>query len=93
MVKFLLSRGARIICERSKDSAITTAAGGNNFEVVQLLCSHANDTELGGSREALNWAASRGCIDTVRLLIERGFDVNAAIDECIVGETPLIAVC
>ena len=93
MVKFLLSRGARIICEPSKDSAITNAAGGDNIEVMQLLCSHANDAELEASGEALIRAASRGRMDTVKLLIEYGFDVNATTDECNVGKTPLIAVC
>ena len=93
MVKFLLDRGAPIICEPSKDSAITNAAGGDNFGVMQLLCSRANDTDLDASREALNWAASHGRIDTVKLLIEYGFDVNATTERCIIGETPLIAVC
>lgn len=93
MVKFLLSRGARIICEPSKNSAITNAAGGDNFEVVRLLCSHANDAELKASGEALNWAASGGRIDTVKLLLEYGFDVNATTEGCIIGKTPLVAVC
>ena len=93
MTEFLLDRGAPIICEPSKDSAITNAAGGDNFEVMQLLCSRANDTELDASREALNWAASNGRVDTVKLLIEYGFDVNAITEGCVIGETPLIAVC
>ena len=93
MVKFLVDRGASIICEPSKDSAITHAAGGDNFEVMQLLCSRANDMDLDASREALNWAAAHGRVDTVKLLIEYGFDVNATTEGCIIGETPLIAVC
>ena len=93
MVKYLLSRGANIISVPSRYSAIINAAGNGNFEVMRLLISHANDVELDASREALNWAASWGCIETAKLLIEHGFDVNATTEECIVGETPLIAVC
>ena len=93
MVKFLLSRGAKIISVPRKLSAITAEAGGSNVEVIRLLISHASDVELDGSREALNWAAARGRIGTVKLLIEHGFDVNAITKDCIVGRTPLIAVC
>ena len=93
IVKFLLSRGAKIISMPDKISAITNAAGVGNVEVIRLLISHANDAELDSSREALNWAAARGRIDTTRFLIEHGFDVNATMAKCIVGETPLIAVC
>ena len=93
MTKFLLDRGAPIICEPSKESAITNAAGGDHFEVMQLLCSRANDTELAASREALNRAAAHGRLDTVKLLIEYGFDINAITEGCVIGETPLIAVC
>ena len=93
IVKFLLSQGAKIISMPGNDSAITNAAGGCDVEVIRLLISHANDVELDCSREALNWAAARGRIDTVKALIEHGFDVNATTEGCIVGETPLIAVC
>ena len=93
MVKFLLSRGAKIISVSRNISAITNVAGGENIEVVRLLVSHANDVELEGSCEALKWAAARGRIETVKFLIEHSFDVNATPEGCIVGETPLIAVC
>ena len=74
-------------------SAITNAAGASDVEVIQVLLSHATDVDLDGSREALNWAAARGRLDTAKLLIEHGFDVNAATEDCIVGRTPLIAAC
>lgn len=93
MVKFLLSRGAKIISTLGNFSAITNAAGAGHTEVLGLLISHANDVELDGSRDALNWAAAKGSIDTAKLLIERGFDVNASIKDDFVGKTPLLAAC
>lgn len=92
IVKFLLSRGAKILSVPDKILAITNAAGVGNVEVIRLLNFHANDVELDRSRETLNWAASRGRVDAAKFLIEHGFDVNATLDGCLVGETPLIAV-
>ena len=88
IVQFLLSRGAKILSVPDKISAITNAAGVGNVEVIRLLISHANDAKLDGSREALNWAASRGRVDAAKCLMEHGFDVNATKKGCIVGETP-----
>lgn len=93
MVNFLLSRGAKVVSAPGKTSAITDAAGASDAEVVRLLLSHANDAELEKSRDALNWAAASGRIDTAKLLIEHGYDVNATTKDCIVGETPLLAAC
>lgn len=76
-----------------KTSAITNAAGGGNAEAVQLLLFHANEAELEASREALNWAAAGGRIDTAKVLIEHGFDVNVTTKDCFVGEPPLLAAC
>lgn len=92
-VEFLLGHGAKVVSAPGKSSAITNAAGVGNAEVVRLLISHANDAELDGSRDALNWAAARGRMNTAELLIEHGFDVNASTKDCIVGETPLLAAC
>jgi ankyrin repeat protein len=93
MVDFLLSRGAKIVSALGKISAITNTASAGNIEVVRLLISHANDAEIDSSSDALNWAAARGRIDAVKLLIRRGFDVNARTKDCQVGETPLLAAC
>ena len=93
IVNFLLSQGARVVSAPGKSSAITNAAGGGNEEVVRLLIAHANAAELDSSRDALNWAAARGRIDTAEILIEHGFDVNAITKDCWVGETPLLAAC
>ena len=87
MVQFLLGRGAKVVSAPRKITAITNAAGAGNTEVIRLLLSHADDAELDGSRDALNWAAAGGRIDTVRLLIEHGFSVNVIVKDCIVGET------
>ena len=93
LVEFPLSRCAKIFSVPRKTSAMMNAASVGNTKVVQLLISHANQAELDGSRDALNWAAARGRIDTVKLLIERGFDVNTRIKDCFVGETPLLVTC
>lgn len=93
IVDYLLTRGAKVVSVPGKASAISSAAGAGNTEVVRLLLSHADDAVLTGSREALNWAAAGGRIDTVQLLIEHGFDVNAFVEDCTVGQTPLLAAC
>lgn len=93
MVKFLLSQGAKIIAAPGKTSAITNAAGAGNTKIILVLLSHADDAELKSSRDALNWAAARGRLETVDLLIEQGFDVNAFTKDCCIGETPLLAIC
>ena len=93
MVEFLLSRVAKIIAAPGKISAITNAAGAGDTKVARMLRSHADDAELNCSRDALNWAAAGGRLDTVNLLIEQGFDVNVLIKDCSIGETSLLAVC
>lgn len=93
MTDFLLCKGAKIIVAPGKKSALTNAAGGSNIRIVQLLLSHVDDAELEASRDALNSAAAGGRLDTVNLLIEQGFDVNAFTKDCSIGETPLLAVC
>ena len=93
IVKFLLSRGAKIISGPDKESTITNAAGVGNADVLRLLLSHADKTALDGSRDALHWAAAGGRLETVKVLIEHGFNVNTTITDCIVGTVPLLAVC
>lgn len=93
IVEFLLSQGAKIISAPGKTSAITNAAGASGPDVVRLLLSHADSAQLNGSRDAMNWAAARGHVDTVKILIEHGFDVNVITKDCVVGETPLLAAC
>ena len=70
MVKLLLSHDASIITAPGGISAISNAASGGDTEIVRLLIAHANKEELESSRDALNWAASRGHMDTVKTLIE-----------------------
>ncbi len=101
MVKFLLSRGAKIIVSRkgltvgSVDSvsAISSAAGSGSIEVLRMLLSHADEADIKGSPEALNCAAASGQLDCLNVLIDHGFDVNAFTKGCWIEETPLLAVC
>jgi len=101
MVKFLLSRGAKIIVSRkglfvgSVDSvsAISSAAGSGSIEVLRMLLSHADEADIKGRPEALNCAAAGGKSDCLNMLIDHGFDVNAFTKVCWIGETPLLAVC
>lgn len=101
VVKYLLSRGAKIVSSRrglsagSVDSmsAITDAAGTGSIEVLRLLLSHADESDIESSREALSFAAAGGQLDCLNLLIDHGFDVNAFTKDCFKGETPLLAVC
>lgn len=87
----MLSRGAKIV--PASGSAITNAVGVGKIEIIQLLLSYATDADLDSSRDALNWAAAAGYVNTVKLLIEHGFNVNTTAKHCIVGETPLLAAC
>lgn len=62
-------------------SALTAAAAGNQLEAVRLLLNagveaDAHTPDLYG-RRALMWAAWKGNVPMVRLLLERGADVNA----------------
>jgi ankyrin repeat protein len=93
MVKFLLSRGAKVIASPMETSAIDDAAGAGSTEVVRMLLSHADEVDIKSSRAALNFAASGGRSDNLHVLIDHGFDVNAFIKGCFVGESPLLAVC
>jgi len=98
MVKFLLSRGAKIIVLRrgisvgsvESVSAISSAAGSGSIEVLRMLLSHADEADVKSSGNALNCAAASGQLDC---LIDHGFDVNAFTKGCWIGETPLLAVC
>ncbi len=101
MVKFLLSRGAKILSSRrglsagsvESISAITDAAGTGSIEVLRMLLSHADEADVESSWEALNFAVAGGHLNCVNVLIDHGFDVNAFTKDCFKGETPLLAVC
>lgn len=91
--KFLLSRGVRIISATTGVSANTHLSDGSNLEILRLLIAFVSEADLKASRDDLNYAAAYGKLDTLHLLLDLGFDVNAITIECGVGETPLIAAC
>ncbi|KAL8812725.1 MAG: hypothetical protein Q9223_002255 [Gallowayella weberi] len=84
MTGWLLDRGAKIVSPPYPGSAIVTAAGRGNPEVVRLLLSHATDADLASSREAMHWAAASGRVEVVKLLIEHGFDINETVENCFI---------
>jgi len=70
MVKFLLSRGAKIMASPRESSAISDAAGAGSTEVVRMLLSHADEADIKSSRDALNCAAAAGRLDNLNMLID-----------------------
>lgn len=81
MVKFLLSRGAKFVSAPGQNLCHNECSRRRQYKGSRLVFSHANDAELDGSRDALNWAAAGGRMDTVKLLIEHGFDFNVTTED------------
>lgn len=78
LVELLLDRGADINAKGRSGTPLSAAAASCNTEMVKLLLrrgSEVNAREYCGET-ALFWATFRGCIDTVRVLLEHGADVN-----------------
>jgi ankyrin repeat protein len=69
--------------------ALNVAASTSRADVVELLLDLGMDAEIedGQGVRALHWAAWRGAMDVVQVLIRRGADVNAR--ERKYGGTPL----
>jgi ankyrin repeat protein len=68
----------------------TVSLKNENMEIVKELVSNGADidpVDLWLGQTPLHWAASHGCIDLVRILIENGADINCK-DRY--GETPLM---
>lgn len=95
LVEYLLSQNAKIIGppgQLGKWSAITNAAAAGNVAIIQMILSHADNTDLDASRDALMYAAAAGHVDMIIYLVEQGFDVNAFIKDGPMGETPLLTM-
>lgn len=87
-VKLLLERGADVNATNVFGaSALMAAAAAEDLETVRLLVEHGADVQarpamngdgfiMGGGRTPLMWAAFRGNVPLVRLLLERGARVN-----------------
>lgn len=80
VVNYLLSLGAHPDSSTEFGSALGVAARGNRSGVVAALLAAGADPNLPGGefgKRPLHHAAERGAIESARLLLERGADVNA----------------
>lgn len=77
-VRALIGRGARVdLHEKGYYTALMLAAGNGHTAVVQALAAAGaavDEVELTRGWTALIWAAQRGHVDTVRLLLDLGAD-------------------
>lgn len=88
--EFLIECGAKLVC-KSENSVIVKAASSGHYELLELYLSHASDSDILASREAMHRAAEEGRLGTVEVLVSQGWDVNALSDE--ERETPLHSAC
>ena len=97
IVRFLLSRGARLTLKdvdgKTIDSALSTAVRWNNFEIVPLLLAHGADAknvdEFGDNALHMIDHYHKESFETCKLLLEKGCDPNHANQD---GTTPFMKV-
>ncbi len=100
MVNLLLSKGAALLLDGSEQDILYSAVGGKNPDVLRLILPYEknlNRTYLKNSdqKDARNLvkttlliqAVNSGSLENVKLLIEKGADINQANDR---GETPIL---
>jgi ankyrin repeat protein len=77
MLKELLQCGADVALERS--ASLVSAAYNANDEAISILLDHRADlhSQEGVPGKALHAAARSGSVSTVKILLDRGADVNA----------------
>jgi cytochrome c len=77
--KLLIERGADVNALSALGVAtLGPAVGKRNIELIQLLLDHgANPNSAVGRQTVLHLAASKGCLECVKALVEAGADVNA----------------
>jgi ankyrin repeat protein len=88
-VRFLLAHGAGVNYEENGETPLYEAAWWNHPDVAVILLDHGagiNKQRHGEGDTALSIASSDGHLEVVRLLLERGADINIANAR---GETPL----
>lgn len=83
LVQLLLNAGATVEAEQPEDgyTSVSTVAQNGNREIMELLLSAGGKSVLNdfdySYRTPLMWAAEKGDIEIVRILIDAGADVNA----------------
>ncbi|TMV10322.1 c-type cytochrome [Ruegeria sediminis] len=80
VVRYLLSLGAKPDSATDFGTALGIAARNNHTEIVAALLAAGADPNLPGGEDLmrpLHQAAERGAIETARMLLEHGADVNA----------------
>lgn len=91
IAKLLIEEGIdpNIICSLGGITPLYLAAQNNSPKVAKLLIDNGANIEAKDNqgRTLLSIASRFNCIDTVRLLIEAGADVNQVIED--IGYTPL----
>ena len=100
LVKYMLERGARIHPSGVNRSPLVQASGERGVEhagIVELLLERGAFTDKAdgySNRNALQNAAYRGSLSTVRMLLERGADVNFQDSSSRTASyTPLMYAC
>lgn len=95
IVQLLLSAGATVEAEEPEDghTSVHSAAENGNREIMELLLSAGGKSVLNkfdySYRTPLMWAAEKGELEVVRMLIDAGADVNA-FDEIHAGTNALL---
>ncbi|KAL8885395.1 MAG: hypothetical protein Q9192_006650 [Flavoplaca navasiana] len=91
MIEFLLKHGAKIAADRKNGCTITLTAAEGNIKILRLLLSFADENDINRAAAALYWAAEKGHIDIVDLLLDHGWNINANCGPC--GRTALFGAC
>lgn len=95
LVQLLLNAGATVEAEQPEDgcTSVSTVAQNGNREIMELLLSAGGKSVLNdfdySYRTLLMWAAEKGDIEIVRMLIDAGADVNV-FDEIHAGTNALL---
>jgi ankyrin repeat protein len=85
----LLEHGLRAdAVDKTGETALGLAAGIGDIGMARVLLDHGADAELRSSAKPLIRAAQRDKVEMVKLLIERGADVNRMDEK---GQTALAA--
>lgn len=78
-VQFLFENGA-VLCKpgnRCEPNALSEAARKGNIDILQLLLSYAHDEIVSESTEALTVAAFAGHVESVKILLRAGMDLES----------------
>ena len=84
MVRWLISECGADVNRKNKDgySALHLAAANNKTHIVKELLDHGadvNTVNCDGYARPIDWAASRGHLPTVKILVEKGADIDSSV--------------